>query len=714
MAQDKYLADAEDEILKRLGQAKNENIYTVNEISSISYKEFREDEQKLFINFFEKYCDLASKLMPFIKIKPKSKDEYQEYIDISTLNVTPNSVFCASILSFLLSLLLALPVFIFGLDNLSIFILFTGIFLSYVTFTYPKYKASVITIHAQQESLLAILYISLYVRVNPVIENAIFFATEHLNGPLGKDLKQVLWLLETEKVGTIDEAIKFFIPLWVKRNKDFVRSFLILHSIAGHSDLEDRERILTKALDVILSNTYTNMKIYSYNLKTPVTVLNSFGMMLPLIGLIAFPMLSIFLSESVNMSYLFFGYLLVLPALIFFIMNRILSRRPGAFSFPDLSNNKTLPPKGKFRIERKDKYYDIPIVPVALIVGFLIMVPGLIHLFTETIPIVYSLDGQANLAECDRDAGKLTVACEYTMSAMFISMTIPMGFAAAIMIYFFGRSYQKLKLRETIMEIEADLPDTIFQFGNKFTEQIPIESAVREYIEESELLKMKKRSITNFFVEVRDRIENEGVTFNKAIFGDAKLLSKYPSVLLQEIMWIITEGSKKGAQVLYKIITNISTYLDNIKKIKELIYDLLVETSESIKMQAKFLAPFLAAVVGSLALIIVKALFEMSIKLTAVMKAFQFDVGADDFFSTLFNFAQITPPTVFQLLVGFYMVETVVLLSILDSGVENGFDNVSRDYSIAKNLLFAVIIYIVVTIIGTYALGNLVTKGAGI
>ena len=65
-------------------------------------------------------------------------------------------------------------------------------------------------------------------------------------------------------------------------------------------------------------------------------------------------------------------------------------------------------------------------------------------------------------------------------------------------------------------------------------------------------------------------------------------------------------------------------------------------------------------------------------------------------------------------MVGIYTVEVVVLLSILANGVENGFDEVSRDNHIARNTIVAIIVYIFITIVGVVALSNLIQKGSAL
>jgi hypothetical protein len=72
------------------------------------------------------------------------------------------------------------------------------------------------------------------------------------------------------------------------------------------------------------------------------------------------------------------------------------------------------------------------------------------------------------------------------------------------------------------------------------------------------------------------------------------------------------------------------------------------------------------------------------------------------------NFAKVTPPTLFQVLVGIYMIEAVVLLSRLATIVENGFDDVETDINVAKNVLMATIVYCMISIIGVVVLKGVI------
>ncbi|MEM0231218.1 MAG: hypothetical protein QXT20_03405 [Candidatus Woesearchaeota archaeon] len=704
----KSIEEIEAEVKKRLASGQGQQ----SEFVSSQFSSFAREEQEeaALPTFFEKYADFAGKLLSFIDIKDESQPEMYEDIQIARLHIRPKQVLAAAILTVLLGIMSALPLIILGWIDLAFFFIFTGMFLAYIAYTYPAFSSQITKIRAQQESLLALLYITIYMRVNPVLENAIAFATEHLNGPLGRDFKRILWLLDGGKISSIHDGFKLYMELWLKRNPDFVKSFMILLSVTTQPDKEHQSAILDKALSTLLQDTYEKMKYYAHDLKNPIMIINTFGLMLPLIGLIAFPIISVFMSSSIKISYLFFGYIVILPSLIYFFSNRILAKRPGAFSAPDISGNPNLPPKGKYRLLVRKKSYLVPVLPVAILAALLIMSPGLFHLFTATIPVF--LEASKLPANASPPPA---LAHEYEPSVMFMTLTIPVGIAVGIFLFYYGRSVQKIKLRDEIIEIEEDLNASLYSIANQFTENIPVEIAVENFVNNYQVMNLKKRQIFHLFNRILEKMRTLGLTFGQAVFHPQEgIIKEYPSTLLKEIMWIFTESARKGSQVIYNIMQKIAVYLDNVKKIKELIYDLLEETVTSVRMQAKFLAPFIAGIVGSLTLVIIKSLYDMLGRLELVMQKLAGSaLGSQDtgFFTEFINFTRVTPPPIFQVLVGIYTIEAVFLLSQLANGVENGFDEISRDAEIAKNVLIAIIVYVFVTVIGSTFLKMLVASG---
>ena len=674
-----------------------------DDLLSDSYETFLNEEETEYSlsSFFERYCAFALSILSFMKnFKNKQMDEY---LEIAGMKIKSPSVMAAAVLTFFMGLFGILPFIIIGAGNIATFVFGTFLFLVFIIYTYPKYKSDLVRIEAQQESLLAILYMTIYMRVNPIMENAILFASGHIHGPLGKDLKRIMWLVNMQKVNSINDAIAIFMPLWIKRNRSFVKAFVTMQEVLNQPTVEGQENILDKALNGLLNETFDTMKHYAHDLKMPVILINAFGLLLPLIGLITFPLLSVFMAGTINMSNMFFGYTIVLPALVYFFSQRIISKRPGAFSAPEISHLPGLPPKNSYLWHKKTgEDVIVPLVPLSLIVATLIMLPGLYHLFFITLPIYFQ--GLASPAGADLPA---QLGSEYSLRAVLSVMTIPIGIAVGIFILLYGRSIQKKKLRDYIVSIEDDASVSLFQIANQFTENVPLEVGIEKFLRNYELLSLKKEEIYDFFSRIMEKMNKLGMTFEEAVFDKQQgVLSKFPSVLLKESIWIMVETSKKGNEIMYKILIKVSVYLSNLRKIRELIYDLLNDTVTSIKFQAKFMSPLISAIVASLSLVIVESLYKVFIYLRKMMGALTVGLSssssAQSYFTGMINFTKIVPPPLFQVLIGIYLIESVYLLMVLANGIENGFDQVEQDITTARGIMTAIIVYAFINIIVTW------------
>ena len=63
------------------------------------------------------------------------------------------------------------------------------------------------------------------------------------------------------------------------------------------------------------------------------------------------------------------------------------------------------------------------------------------------------------------------------------------------------------------------------------------------------------------------------------------------------------------------------------------------------------------------------------------------------------NIKDIIPGFQFQIVIGIFVVEVVIILTILSSGIENGIDKVFEKNKVAKNLMIAVGLYLVISLV---------------
>jgi len=670
---------------------------------------FEEQKQRELRNWFEKYCKFAERL----RIAPPQKLEEKFKLDIvfSSLNVTPLGVFSASIFTLLIGIVLLGVMLLlppdFGIDQsalVMIGVMPIGIF--WYIFTYPSFQSHVTRIQAGDEAIKIVLYMVIYLKLNPSFEGAVNFAVAHAKGPITRDIKKSMWDLSIGKYRTVEEALSVYTQKWAWWNEDFIRSLSLLYGVLIEPTEAGREGILKKALGFILESTQLKMKRYVEDISGPIMMLHAMGLLLPAIGLIMFPMISIFMSTQVNVWTLILGYTVALPLFDLFFIMRILAKRPSAFLVPDISKHPDLPPEDYYVLKIGKTKTFLPVAVLAVLIGAAIMLYGILHFIDLSTALAYPTREYAlNVnPDCNDDFKKCILLAEADINPRTLASTfsITAGVGAIFIIYYYSRSVQRIKIRNEIKNIEAEFQIGLFTLGNFLSEGYPIEVCMEKSLDEYNKLGMQKRPIYNFFLRLQYNIKNFGMTFKRALYDrEYGLLKYYPSVLIDEIMRILSDASEKSALLLGTIAKTIATYLENVYAIEAKIRELLDEVRSAIRMQASFIIPMVTAMVGALGIFILKMLQILATRLADIEK--QFQVGglgqATDLMQNLVgDFTKVVPMTVLQATVGIYTVEVVALFAMLLSGIENGFDKVARDWEISQCLIRALVVYGLVNI----------------
>ncbi len=703
---------------------------TADIVNTYEYKKFLEQkvlEEQRYI-WYEKLCKkIKLKLTP-----PKFlKDYLRENIELSRLHVTPEEVFSTSLLVSGISFLIVfvvhiLSMFVMERSPLYLFYIFPPMILWFLL-TFPEFYAQVLKIKAQDEATQIILLLSVYLRFSPNFENAAGFAAMYSNGPISKDLRKIMWDVESGKYINIGNAIKSHSILWAKWDPDFVRSLNILFNSLSKTDEREREKIITDALQRILNATHVKMKLYTEKLTPRILMLHTMGILLPIMGLIMFPMISIFMNDRIDPMAIAIGYIVILPVIIYTQARRILSTKPGAYSMPNISLHPDVPPKGYFYIKVEDVRLKVPVVPIAVIVSLLILIPGIIH-FTRLGFELHGLNAKQKEPILYREAEIFRPHCigEYIAHGYFKDETckpglnnfiatysITLGVAAFAIIYFLGNSFQKIKIMKYVQELEDDFRTGLFILSNHLSNGIPIESAVEKVIEEYRSIGVTKSPMLDFFVKIDDLIKRNRMTFKTAVFGEHGVLRYFPSVIVRETMKIVYQSVKKGPIIAGKIARSIVKYMENVKDVMIKIRETLEEVRTSLKMQASMITPAICAVVATMGTFMIHILRVLGAKLDEIGKTLNvqlFEEGGTEGLMKMIgiNFTKIMPFTVFQIILGVYMIEVVILMSYLLNGIENGFDDVTMNYTIGKTLTTAIIIYSLVSLISLFVFGELI------
>ncbi|MBU5688677.1 MAG: hypothetical protein KQA41_00400 [Candidatus Aenigmarchaeota archaeon] len=664
-----------------------------------------EKKSKKLTTFYEKLCKFAE----ILKIKPSEKttEKLNKDIAFSNINATPTGVLSASILvSFVFLIFSILSIYILKETGLALLFFFLSIFSFFYIFTYPSFNAKVTKIQTGDEAIKIILYMVIYLKLNPSFEGSLVYASSHVKGPLSNDIKKAIWDTQTGKYSTIEEALSKYMPKWVVWNEDFVRSINLLYGVLIEPTEQGRDDILKKALDFMLSNTREKMKSYVEDITGSISILHILGILLPVMSLIMLPLVSMFLNNMVNPIFIAVGYLIILPAILYFIMNRILLKRPSAFIIPEIQKHPGVPPKGKFYFRIFNKKIPLSILLISLLVSFTIMSYGIIHF----VQLYFDLKE----ASPDMKETLLKNEASINLENIFSSLSITFGFGVGLYLYFYLDSFQKIKIRNDIKNIEADFQLGLYSLGNYLSEGYPIEKSVEKSIEEYEKLGLTKKPIYEMFTRLLKNIKNAGMTFKRAVFEkDYGIINYYPSVLIDEIMSILASAAERSSVLLGKVAKTIGNYIENLNTVESKIKELLEEVRSGIRMQASFVVPMVCAIVAALGIFILNMMVVISCELQKLEKSFGFNIfeGSDSLLASMVgSFSKMMPMTVLQIIIGIYTLETVIIMSILLNGIENGFDKVSRNYIISSNMLRALIVYFVVFLISIFLFSSILNS----
>ena len=660
-----------EEALKKAELAKKEQIRKALKATEIQmpkqrefvpyateYLSFLEEIKQKPRSLYEKACSIAEKYFP-INPDKKTEAKMEASLRAAYLNATPKGAYSLTFLLTILAFVPATMVVLFGAGIT--FILFSlmvvgGVF--FYLFTYPETKAKSMRMQMSSDSVLAILYMIIYMRASPNLEGAIRFASQYLEGPLAWDLRKLLWDMEVGKYPSADYALIDYINKWKDKNREFSEALNLLRgSLVEESR---REMVYEETINVILNGTRERARHYAANLRMPMMLIYAMGVLLPVMGLVLFPIILIFIADVVKPSFVMFGYDILLPTFLYFIVSYVLSSKPPTFSPPDISKTKGVPPMGKFSFGKML----IPILPVSLAVSIPFIIVGIIGISN---PEAYT--------------------------AVNFSLSIIWGLALAVISYAFLDSYQKIKIRRDIEKIEDEFATALFQLGNSISGGLPLELAI-----EKARANLKEMKIADLFDIISINMKKFGYTFEQALLDkEVGALWYYPSSLIQSIMQTIMQSAKKSVKTAANSMIIISRYLKDVHEVKEQVNDILGETVSSMKFLAMFLAPMVSGVTVTLAVIIISILKNLGSSMQQIMSSAASTNGYQTFLLVPWAMGgdmPVTPPF-FQLVVGIYMIETGILLAMFLNGITYGDDPIGSRQNIWTIVMFAVIIYIV-------------------
>jgi len=658
------------------------------DVKSFEYDIFTNEERSTSVpkSMYEKAAKISEKLIPIDPDK-KAKQKLDEAIEFAHINITPRGVISITVVTGLILLLIGSAMMLLGFLPISAAVIYICISfgLVYYIYTYPFRLKKLYELKVGSEIVMMILHMVIYMKNYPNLEGAVKFSSSNITGPLALDLKKMMWDVHIGTYDSMEQGLLAFAQKWKVQFRPFSDSInAIVYSL--YSSGNRRLELLDESVDIILNSLNERSTTYVAQLKSPITLVNALGILLPIMVLTMLPIITIFLKE-IDPLVIFGGYDLLLPMVLLFVIKNILDQRVVTLPEPDLSLHPSLPPNTKFSFRGVNIYCIIP--------ALLILLPFIYLAFTNV--------NYLTVASADDMKKQFTPQQVMTLSTkggvtgvidggLYLSYIITFGFFISIAVYFLLNSFQRMKLRKEIFEMEDEFREVLFGLGQEIDRGIPIEVAL------SKIAPTLRGQYSSKLIEkILDNITYKGMTFERAIFDEEQgAIRVFPSKLIHSVMKAVVDASKKGTKISSEVMISISKYLSDIHRTQENIMDKFSEILSGMRLQAEILLPLICAIMS----VITYMIIQMMNYLGSAMKDLQTSGAMTGYGSLLSLFQTVKiSPAVFQLSIGIYAIETIIILSWFMNGIIRGTDKISLYDSIGKNLLIGGVLYIIIALV---------------
>ncbi len=608
------------------------------------------NDEKEKQTLYEKICMFFEK----IGINPPKdlRERYEKEINFCHLKTTPKGVFSTAIfvpiiISISMSVIaLFLNVFSFALLGMIVVLNFI---VFYFLLFYTKFLVKFFRSKAASEMALAIVYMTTSLKVSRNLENAVLFAASNLKGPLGKDFKQILWELETGKLNSVIQGIDKLIEKWKEESEEFVDALTILKNTTAVPPSEV-DKNLRKAVSIMLYGTKERMKKYSLALKMPLMIINMFGILLPVMGLIFFPIVSLFTPEIARPELLAFLYVVFLPTVNIIFMRQYFYHRP--YSFHQIES--------KVIVDLKKL-----LLPI-----FFILVSCLAVVVFSSMQLL-------------NEKG----AFSFNQLIFSVSIVSTIGLSISSILLLVG--YINKEKNEKLLEMERELPSVLFALSLEAETGRPF-----EIILEDSLSKIRDYKFSEIVIRILERIKKLGLNLKSALFSEKYgVMFDYPSKIIHAVMKTVVDISERGIHFLSSSLRTISEYLKDAIEVDDFSHETLSESTSQMRFQAWLLAPLTAGIVVGLMAIVLHIFTVFGGSLEQIN---EFLGGGDKSFGTisfLFNIGNLISFSQFQFIVGIYMIEIMLILSYFTGDIKYGDNNVSKILEMGETLLIGIFIY---------------------
>jgi len=472
-------------------------------------------------------------------------------------------------------------------------------------------------------------YLIMSLRINPNIERAMKFAAEHSRGLFKQVFKKMMYEVHTGRYSA-ERGLANMADEWGPLCEEFRRAMRLVIASTSEKTETRRQVTLDNATDVLLTGLSKRTDNAARALHTPVMMVFTFGVVLPLVFVALIPFISL-MGVSIGVRAIAIIYTVALPVFLYVLINFISSSRPLTISPPDIPKKE----QPKFTA-----------LPLAVLAGGLMMAPGILYL--------YGFDfGLGNLAY----------------------MPFIWGFAASAGIYCYFSTKKIKDIRARIKAVENEFSETLYQLGVIMSEGRSFEDAMGRI----KTITSESKS-ASFFQVAANNIRMFNTDIKSAFFNHKYgSLRKVYSDMIRGAVDTIIAVSDKGSNTIASVAFRLAEHINNMKKIDSEIEKALGSVVSSMKMVAMVIGPLVGGMISSMSVVLAKSMLTSSGGAAAI----GFGGGA----------AAPIDPKAITLIIAIYAVESAIILTIFATDLIYGKDNVMRKYNVGISIVVAVFVF---------------------
>jgi len=552
----------------------------------------------------------------------------------SFLGLNPNEIIIRARVLMLLSLVVSSVVIMLFSNN--VFFTLIGVLVSMIIYYYFTEKPKWVF---KEERLKALGYAPEIITVfgtglmlNPSLERGFKLVSDSCVGRVSDDFRAAYKnsILFGEP---LVDALNRIAVTWGEFSEGFRRG---IHLIS--TGLKGDLSVIDKGINIFFNGVTNDLRKYLARVKTHTLVLFSFGTIMPLIIISMLPVIAI-LDANSN-PWFIAGFLIVNLLLLNQYASYILTKRPLTFS-----QVSTKPLRRGFI---KFKSFEVPGVPYALIVFFVISSPSLIHFFAGSLGGFFPL--QENLS------------------------TIPLviGLCVSLSLYHYGKSNSLMVERLKAVKCEKELLDVTYSIGSVIQEKRSFEDALRVVINSN-----KGKLLAGHLKNAYNSIKELSVDNEKAVISElVKTNSKRVLSVFNLIFMGLKQGITNGAENVFRIYEHFNRMYNCEEESKALLEQVLSMMSITVLVFAPLISAFI---------VVMQNLIE---------------VNMSDLDGYGFNFINTnTSVSLMILMLGFYLAGLVFVLTKYQVLLRNGPDDVLVSHELSRNFLVSTGVFLVTLLV---------------